>query len=72
MDRGFPAVPLWKAYTNAGAHLLIRARSSVARRPIEVLADATHLALTSLGGQRASPPARNPTRPQATRLDRSA
>ena len=26
MDRGFPGVALWKAYTQAGAHLLIRAR----------------------------------------------
>ena len=37
MDRGFPGVALWKAYTQAGAHLLIRARSSVARRPVQVL-----------------------------------
>ena len=34
MDRGFPGVALWKAYTQARAHLLIRARSSVARRPV--------------------------------------
>jgi hypothetical protein len=34
MDRGFPGVALWKAYTKAGAHLLIRARSSVARRSL--------------------------------------
>src|SRR5689334_24811963 len=27
MDRGFPGVALWKAYTQARAHLLIRARS---------------------------------------------
>ncbi|MEW2581548.1 transposase domain-containing protein [Streptomyces syringium] len=27
MDRGFPGVELWKAYTSAGAHLLLRARS---------------------------------------------
>ena len=26
IDRGFPGVALWKAYTQAGAHLLIRAR----------------------------------------------
>src|SRR6516225_5207313 len=39
MDRGFPGVALWKAYTKAGAHLLIRARSSVVRRPVQVLAD---------------------------------
>jgi hypothetical protein len=25
MDRSFPGVALWKAYTQAGAHLLIRA-----------------------------------------------
>ena len=29
MDRGFPGVALWRAYTEAGAHLLIRARSCV-------------------------------------------
>ena len=56
MDRGFPGVPLWKAFTGAGAHLLIRARSSVARRPIKVLPDGTYLARMSLGGQRASHP----------------
>ena len=56
MDRGLAGVPLWKAYTGAGAHLLIRARSSVARRPIEVLPDGTYLARMSLGGQRASHP----------------
>ena len=55
-DRAFPGVPLWKAFTGAGAHLLIRARSVVARRPIEVLPDGTYLARMSLGGQRASHP----------------
>jgi transposase IS4-like protein/DDE family transposase len=38
MDRGFPGVELWKAYTQVGAHLVIRARSPVARRPVRVLA----------------------------------
>ena len=33
MDRGFPGVALWRAYTGAGAHLLIRARSCVAAVP---------------------------------------
>jgi hypothetical protein len=37
MDRGFPGVALWRAYTGAGAHLLIRARSCVAAHPIEYL-----------------------------------
>ena len=32
MDRGFPGVALWKAYTQARAHLLIRARSRVAEQ----------------------------------------
>jgi len=54
--RGFPGVPLWKAFTSAGAHLLIRARASVARRPVEVLPDGTYLARMSPGGQRASHP----------------
>ncbi len=44
MDRGFPGVASWKAYTQAGAHLLIRARSCVARRLVQVLADGTYLA----------------------------
>ena len=35
MDRGFPRVALWKAYTQTGAHLLIRVRSSVARHPVK-------------------------------------
>src|SRR5512135_728294 len=42
MDRGFPGVALWKAYTQARAHLLIRARSSVASRPVKVLDDGTY------------------------------
>jgi hypothetical protein len=41
MDRGFPGVALWKAYAQAEAHLLIRARSSVARRPVKILDDVT-------------------------------
>ena len=56
MDRGFPGVALWKAYTQAGAHLLIRARSSVARRPVQVLADGTYLARMNLAGQKGAHP----------------
>src|SRR6266704_1668281 len=56
MDRGFPGVALWKAYTQAGAHLLIRARSSVARRPVQVLDDGTYLARMNLAGQKGSHP----------------
>ncbi len=44
MDRGFRGVALWRAYTRAGAHLLIRARSCVAAQPIEDLLDGTYLA----------------------------
>ena len=56
MDRGFPGVALWKAYTQAGAHLLIRARSCVARRPVQVLADGTYLARMNLAGQKGAHP----------------
>ena len=56
MDRGFPWVALWKAYTQAGAHLLIRARSSVARRPVQVLDDGTYLARMNLAGQKGAHP----------------
>jgi hypothetical protein len=56
MDRGFPGVELWKAYTAAGAHLLLRARSCVARRPVEVLADGTYLARMNLAGQKGAHP----------------
>lgn len=56
MDRGFPGVELWKAYTQAGAHLVIRARSSVARRPVRVLADGTYLARMNLAGQKGTHP----------------
>lgn len=52
MDRGFPCVGLRKAYTQAGARLLLRARSSVARRPVEHLADGTYLARTNPAGQK--------------------
>jgi hypothetical protein len=49
-------VALWKAYTQAGAHLLIRARSSVARRPVQVLDDGTYLARMNLAGCKGSHP----------------
>ncbi len=52
MDRGFPGVALWRAYTGAGAHLLIRARSCVAARPIEYLPDGTYLARMNLARQK--------------------
>src|SRR5215472_929360 len=56
MDRGLPGVALWKAYTKAGAHLLIRARSSVAARPVKVLDDGTYLARMNLAGQKGAHP----------------
>ena len=56
MDRGFPGVALWKAYTQAEAHLLIRARSSVARRPVKTLDDGTYLARINLAGQKGAHP----------------
>ncbi|MEU1562050.1 IS4 family transposase [Streptomyces mirabilis] len=69
MDRGFPRVALWKAYTGAGAHLLVRARSSVAARPVEHLPDGTYLARMSLAGQRASHPGGVPVRVIEYRVD---
>jgi hypothetical protein len=56
MDRGFPGVELWKSYLRAGAHLLIRARSPVAHRPLEHLPDGTYLARMNLAGQKGSHP----------------
>ena len=56
MDRGFPGVALWKAYTQARAHLLIRARSRVAARPVQVLPDGTYLARMNLAGQKGAHP----------------
>ncbi|MGW4825641.1 IS4 family transposase [Streptomyces sp. NPDC004227] len=56
MDRGFPGVELWKAFTGAGAHLLLRARSTVASRPMKVLPDGSYPGRMSLAGQRASHP----------------
>jgi hypothetical protein len=56
MDRGFPGVALWRAYTGAGAHLLIRARSCVAARPVECLPDSTYLARMNLAGQKRAAP----------------
>ena len=52
MDRNFPGVALWKAYLGAGSHVLIRARSPVAHRPVEHLPDGTFLARMNLGGQK--------------------
>ena len=57
MDRGFPGVALWKAYTQARAHLLIRARVNVAARPVQVLDDGTYLARMNLAGQEERIPA---------------
>jgi hypothetical protein len=56
MDRAFPGVALWEAYTQAGAHLLIRARTFVAARPSEVLTDGTYLTRMHPAGQRRSHP----------------
>ncbi|MFF0067287.1 IS4 family transposase [Streptomyces sp. NPDC005279] len=56
MDRAFPGVVLWKAYTQAGAHVLIRARTFVAAKPMEVLPDGTYLTRMNLAGQRRSHP----------------
>ncbi|MFF3878409.1 IS4 family transposase [Streptomyces sp. NPDC001978] len=56
MDRGFPGVALWRAYIGAGAHLLIRARSCVAAKPIEHLPDGTYLARMNLAGQKRAAP----------------
>jgi hypothetical protein len=56
MDRAFPGVALWKAYTQAKAHLLIRARSTVARRPVQVLDDGTYLARMNLAGCKGAHP----------------
>jgi hypothetical protein len=47
---------LWKAYVGAGAHLLLRARSPVASRPVERLPDGTYLARMNLAGQKGSHP----------------
>ena len=44
MDRLYPRVALFRAYAGAGAHLLVRARDSVARDVQQVLADGTYLA----------------------------
>ncbi|MFD5514214.1 transposase domain-containing protein [Streptomyces sp. NPDC127051] len=56
MDRGSPGVELWKAYTGAGAHLLLRARSCVARRPVWYLPEGTNLARMNLAGQKGAHP----------------
>src|SRR5271169_6862350 len=56
MDRGFSGVALWRAYTGAGAHLLIRARSCVAARPVEYLPAGTYLARMNLAGQKRAAP----------------
>lgn len=56
MDRNFPGVALWMVYLDAGSHLLLRARSPVAHRPIEHLADGTYLARMNLAGQKGTHP----------------
>ncbi|WP_405754120.1 IS4 family transposase [Streptomyces sp. NBC_00073] len=56
MDRNFPGVALWKAYLGAGSHLLLRARSPVAHRPVEYLADGTYSARMNLAGQKGAHP----------------
>lgn len=50
MDRNFAVVDVWQAFTGAGAHLLIRAKTPVARSGVEYLPDGSYLArVTSLG-----------------------
>ena len=44
MDRGFVGVSVWREFTAAGAHVLIRAKTNNARTPIERLPDGTYLA----------------------------
>ncbi|MER6375109.1 transposase [Streptomyces mirabilis] len=44
MDRGFVGVGVWRAFTGAGAHVLIRAKTNNARTPIAHLPDGTYLA----------------------------
>ncbi len=56
MDRGFPGVALWRSYTGAGSHLLIRARSCVAAWPTGYLPDGTYLARMNLAGQKRAAP----------------
>jgi hypothetical protein len=43
-DRNFPSIKLWQAFTERGAALVIRAKSSVARTNIATLPDGTYLA----------------------------
>ncbi|MBX9399654.1 transposase [Streptomyces sp. TRM72054] len=69
MDRGFPGVELWKACTGAGAHLLLRARSCVARRPVRHLPDGTYLALMDLAGRKGAHPGGVPVRVIEYRVD---
>jgi hypothetical protein len=47
MDRGFVGVNVWREFTGAGAHVLIRAKSNNARTPVEHLPDGTYLATIS-------------------------
>lgn len=49
MDRNFPGAELWKAFTSAGAHLPLRARSTAASRRAKVLPDGSYLGRMSLG-----------------------
>ena len=50
MDRNFAVLDVWQAFTGAGAHLLIRAKTPVARTVVEQLPDGSYLArVTSLG-----------------------
>lgn len=50
MDRNFAVLDVWQAFTGAGAHLLIRAKTPVARSVVEHLPDGSYLArVTSLG-----------------------
>ena len=56
MDRGFPGVALWKAYTQARAHLLIRARSSVAAARCRSWTTGRTLARMNLAGQKGAHP----------------
>jgi Transposase DDE domain/Insertion element 4 transposase N-terminal len=60
-DRNFPSVALWKAYRATGAHLVMRAKKSVARDVVQALADGSALVRMYRDGRRSPDPERSVT-----------
>jgi hypothetical protein len=67
-DRGFLEVRLWRAYREAGVHLLWRIKGNVATKVVQILEDGTYLARVSPSPKTGAWPNRQPPAPIVVRI----